>query len=100
MADWVIVAIGYFARGFDRIVAAQAGRRVAQDEVTDLALPVREDADLRVGIVGLGGIGTAGARRALALGVPGAGGRQRPARGGASRPRLGGGAGETAPRPP
>src|SRR2546422_5452409 len=91
MADWVIVAIGYFARGFDRIVAAQAGRRVAQDEFTDLALPVREYADLRVGIVGLGGIGTAVARRALALGMPVAGVRQRPARGGPAGLRWVGG---------
>ena len=82
MADWVIVAIGYFARGFDRIVAAQVERRVAQDEFTDLALTVREYADLRVGIVGLGGIGSAVARRALALGMPVAAVRRRPARGG------------------
>ena len=91
MADWVIVAIGYFARGFDRIVAAQAGRRVAQDEFTDLALPVREYSDLRVGIVGLGGIGTAVARRALALGMPVAGVRRRPARGGPAGVRWVGG---------
>jgi len=91
MADWVIVAIGYFARGFDRIVAAQSGRRVAQDEFTDLTLPVREYADLRVGIVGLGGIGTAVARRALALGMPVAGVRRRPARGGPAGVRWVGG---------
>jgi len=82
IADWVITAIGYFARGFDRIVAAQAARRVAQDEFTDLALPVREYADLRVGIVGLGGIGAAVARRALALGMSVAGVRRRATRGG------------------
>jgi phosphoglycerate dehydrogenase-like enzyme len=82
MADWVIAAIGYFARGLDRTVAAQAARRVAQDEFTDLSLPVREYADLRVGIVGLGGIGKAVARRALALGMPVAGVRRRPAQGG------------------
>src|SRR2546422_6041344 len=99
MADWVIVAIGYFARGFDRIVAAQAGRRGAQNEFTHLALPVRGYADLRVGIVGLGGIGTAVARRALALGVPVAGVRQRPARGGPAGLRWGGGAGGQPPLP-
>ena len=91
MADWVLVAIGYFARGFDRIVAAQAGRRAAQDEFTDLTLPVREYADLRVGIVGLGGIGSAVARRALALGMPVAGVRRRPARGGPAGLRWVGG---------
>jgi phosphoglycerate dehydrogenase-like enzyme len=91
MADWVIAAIGYFARGFDRIVAAQAARRVAQNEFTDLALAVREYSDLRVGIVGLGGIGTAVARRALALGMSVAGVRRRPARGGPAGVRWVGG---------
>ena len=91
MADWVIAAIGYFARGFDRIVAAQAERRVAQDEFTDLALAVREYSELRVGIVGLGGIGTAVARRALALGMPVAGVRRRPGQGGPAGMRWVGG---------
>jgi phosphoglycerate dehydrogenase-like enzyme len=91
MADWVIAAIGYFARGLDRIVAAQAARRVAQDEFTDLALAVREYSELRVGIVGLGGIGTAVARRALALGMPVAGVRRRPVQGGPAGMRWVGG---------
>lgn len=82
MADWVIAAIGYFARGLDRLVEAQAEARWAKAEFEDLVVPVREYADLRVGIVGLGGIGTAVARRALALGMPVAGVRRRPARGG------------------
>jgi phosphoglycerate dehydrogenase-like enzyme len=82
MADWVIAAIGYFARGLDRMVAAQAARRVAQDEFTDLSLSVREYSELRVGIVGLGGIGAAVARRALALGMSVAGVRRRATQGG------------------
>jgi lactate dehydrogenase-like 2-hydroxyacid dehydrogenase len=60
MADWVIAAIAYFARGLDRMVEAQALGRWAKDEFTDLTLPVRELRDLRVGILGLGGIGQAG----------------------------------------
>jgi len=82
MADWVIAAIAYFARGLDRMVALQALGRWAKDEFTDLTLPVREFRDLRVGILGLGGIGAAVARRALALGMTVAGVRRRPAQGG------------------
>jgi phosphoglycerate dehydrogenase-like enzyme len=82
MADWVIAAIAYFARGLDRMVQAQAQGRWARDEFTDLPLPVRELRDLRVGIVGLGGIGAAVARRALALGMSVAGVRRRGTQGG------------------
>ena len=82
MADWVIAAIAYFARGLDRMVEAQALGRWAKDEFTDLTLPVREFADLRVGILGIGGIGGAVARRALALGMAVSGVRRRPERGG------------------
>jgi len=81
MADWVIAAIAYFARGLDRMVEAQARGRWAKDEFTDLPLPVRELRDLRVGVVGLGGIGSAVARRAVALGMSVAGVRRRPERG-------------------
>jgi len=77
MADWVIAAIAYFARGLDRMVEAQALGRWAKDEFTDLTLPVRELRDLRIGILGLGGIGGAVARRALALGMSVAGVRRR-----------------------
>ena len=82
IADWVIAAIAYFARGLDQMVEAQALRRWAKDEFTDLTLPVRELRDLRVGIVGLGGIGGAVARRALALGMSVAGVRRRATQGG------------------
>jgi len=77
MADWVIAALAYFARGLDRVVAAQARRRWAKAEFEDLTVPVRELRDLRVGIVGLGGVGSAVARRALALGMSVAGVRRR-----------------------
>ena len=82
MADWVIAAIGYFARGLDRAVAAQALGRWTKQEFEALTTPVRELRDLRVGILGLGGIGTAVARRALALGMAVAGVRRQPSRGG------------------
>jgi phosphoglycerate dehydrogenase-like enzyme len=82
MADWVIAAIAYFARGLDRMVEAQALGRWAKDEFTDLTVPVRELRDLRVGILGLGGIGQAVARRALALGMSVAGVRRRVTRDG------------------
>ena len=77
IADWVIAAIAYFARGLDRMVAAQALGRWAKDEFTDLTVPVRELRALRVGIVGLGGIGSAVAQRAMALGMSVAGVRRR-----------------------
>ena len=82
IADWVIAAIAYFARGLDRMIEAQALGRWAKDEFTDLSLPVRELRDLRVGILGLGGIGGAVARRALALGMSVAGVRRNATRGG------------------
>ena len=84
MADWVIAAIAYFARGLDRMVAAQrdGGGRWAKEEFTDAGAPVRELRDLRLGVVGLGGIGSAVARRGAALGMSLAGVRRRPERGG------------------
>jgi phosphoglycerate dehydrogenase-like enzyme len=81
MADWVIAAIAYFARGLDRMAAAQRAGRWAKEEFADNAETVSELRDLRVGILGLGGIGNAVARRALGLGMPVAGVRRNPARG-------------------
>ena len=88
IADWVIAAIAYFARGIYRAVRAQAEGRVAQDEFTDFSVPVREFSGLRVGILGLGGIGSAVARRALALGMRVAGVRRSPMRGAPNGVRL------------
>ena len=82
MADWVIAAIAYFTRGLDRMVSAQRQGRWAKEDFTDGAIPMRELRDLRVGIVGLGGIGSAVARRALALGMSVAGVRRHPESGG------------------
>ena len=82
MADWVIAAIAYFARGLDRMVAGQRAGRWDKEVFTDSPDAVRELRDLQVGILGLGGIGNAVARRALALSMPVAGVRRRPERGG------------------
>lgn len=82
LADWALAAIAYFARGLDRMVLAQRERRWAKEDFTDVAGSVRELRDLRVGVVGLGGLGTPVAQRALALGMWVAGVRRRPERGG------------------
>src|SRR2546422_6942771 len=57
IADWVIAAIGYFARGLDRLREFQAAGRWAWAEFADFAVPVRELSELRLGGFGLGGIG-------------------------------------------
>src|SRR5439155_3752404 len=64
------------------MVSAQRQGRWAKEDFTDGAIPMRELRELRVGIFGLGGIGTAVARRALALGMSVAGVRRRPEHGG------------------
>jgi phosphoglycerate dehydrogenase-like enzyme len=85
MADWVIASIGFFARGIDRMVSAQRQARWAKEDFTDGAIPMREFRDLGLGIVGLGGIGSAVARRAMALGMKVSAVRRRPERGGPPR---------------
>jgi phosphoglycerate dehydrogenase-like enzyme len=82
MADWALAAIAYFARGLDRMVLAQRERRWAKEDFTEAAGSVRELRDLRVGVVGLGGLGAPVARRAIGLGMWVAGVRRRPDRGG------------------
>ncbi len=82
IADWVMAAIGYFARGLDRMREFQNDGRWARAEFADLHIPVREFAEIRLGVFGLGGIGSAIARRGLALGMSVAGVRRRPERGG------------------
>ena len=86
MADWVIAAVGYFIRGIDRMVSAQRQGRWAKEDFTDGAIPMREYRDLGVGIMGLGGIGGAIARRAVALGMKVSAVRRRPEKG--SPPRI------------
>jgi glyoxylate/hydroxypyruvate reductase A len=80
MADWVLTAIGCCARGFHAAVAARHARRLAKDDFTDGTVPVRELRGLRVGIVGLGGVGRTIARRCAALGMVARGVRARPGR--------------------
>lgn len=82
IADWAITALGYFARGLDRMRAFQAGEHWASTELTAVPVPFREFAELRLGVFGLGGIGGAIARRGIALGMSVAGVRRRPERGG------------------
>ena len=82
IADWVIAALAHFAKGFDHVVRAQAARQWIQGAYGERTIRVRELADIRVGILGLGGIGTAVARRALALGMRVAGIRRHAERGG------------------
>ena len=82
LADWALAAIAYFARGLDVMAAAQREHRWAKEAFTDVAGSVRELRDLRVGVVGLGGLGAPVARRAIALGMRVAGVRRRPERGG------------------
>ena len=94
IADWAIAAIGYFARGLDRMRAFQAQGHWARAEFAGLEIPVRELSELRLGVFGLGGIGSAIVRRGLALGMSVAGVRQRPERGGPSGVRWVGGFGD------
>lgn len=69
MADTVLAMILHFARGLDFAVRAQAGRRWWKEPFESADTPVRELAESTVGVVGLGGIGRAVARRAVALGM-------------------------------
>jgi phosphoglycerate dehydrogenase-like enzyme len=69
MADTVLAMILHFARGLDIAVRAQAERRWNQAPYDTLDAPVRELSESTLGIVGLGGIGRAVARRGVALGM-------------------------------
>jgi phosphoglycerate dehydrogenase-like enzyme len=69
IADTVLAMMLHFARGLDRAVRAQAERRWAKAEFEPADAPVRELAEGTVGLLGLGGIGRAVARRAAALGM-------------------------------
>jgi phosphoglycerate dehydrogenase-like enzyme len=94
IADWTIAAIGYFARGLDRMHEFQTAERWAQPVFAGLEIRVREFGELRLGVFGLGGIGGAIARRAAALGMRVAGVRRRPERGGPPGARWVGGLGD------
>jgi phosphoglycerate dehydrogenase-like enzyme len=82
MAEWAVGAVLHFFRGIDRAVRAQAAGRWAKDELTALPAVMREVAGATAVVFGLGGIGTAVARRLVALGATVRGVRRRPERGG------------------
>lgn len=84
IADWTLAAIGFCLRGFHQGVVAARDARWAKDAYTDAPGRVREFAGTRVGIVGLGGIGRAVARRCAAIRMEVRGIRRRP---GVRRPR-------------
>ena len=69
MAETVLAMILHFARGIDLAVRAQAERRWVKADFSGLDAPVRELGEMTVGILGLGGIGRAVARRCVALGM-------------------------------
>jgi phosphoglycerate dehydrogenase-like enzyme len=69
MAETVLAAILHFSRGLDVVVRAQQERRWAKGDFAGMDAPVRELSEMAVGIVGLGGIGQAVARRCVALGM-------------------------------
>jgi phosphoglycerate dehydrogenase-like enzyme len=69
IADTVLAMALHFARGLDFAVRAQAERRWDKAPFEAAGAPVRETDELTVGILGLGGIGRAVARRFAALGA-------------------------------
>lgn len=69
IADTVLAMVLHFARGLDFAVRAQAERRWCKECFESADAPVREADELTVGILGLGGIGRAVARRSAALGM-------------------------------
>lgn len=69
IAETVLAMILHFARGFDFAVRAQAQGRWNKEPWDAVDAPVRELAESTVGLVGLGGIARAVARRATALGM-------------------------------
>jgi phosphoglycerate dehydrogenase-like enzyme len=81
IADTVLAMVLHFARGLDFAVRAQAERRWDKEPFEAADAPVRELAECTLGIVGLGGIGAAVARRGTALGMRVVASRRRAAAG-------------------
>ena len=69
MADTVLAMMLHFARGLDFAVRAQADARWDKGPFIAAGAPVREISEGTLGLLGLGGIGEAVARRGRALGM-------------------------------
>jgi phosphoglycerate dehydrogenase-like enzyme len=80
MADWALGAIVFCLRGFHRAAAGQRDGEWVRDEFTGGAVPLRELSDAKIGIMGLGGIGRAIARRCSGVGMRVRAVRSRPIR--------------------
>jgi phosphoglycerate dehydrogenase-like enzyme len=78
MAEAALAMMLHFFRGFDFAVRAQAQGRWNTDPFYASEAPLRELAASTVGVVGLGGIGTEVATRAVALGARVLGLKRRP----------------------
>ena len=78
MAESVLAGVLHFLRGFDLAVRQQAERLWSQDGFHAPAFRLREVAELRVLVIGTGGVGQAVARRLSALGAHCTGVRRRP----------------------
>src|SRR2546428_5675321 len=52
LADWVIAAIAYFARGLDRMREAQAAGQPVRDEITELRRTLVESPELPFCVLG------------------------------------------------
>jgi len=82
IAEWVIGALLHFFRAMDVARRAQVERRWAKADFTGLPCTLREIADSRAAVYGLGGIGRAVAQRLVALGAEVRAVRRRAALGG------------------
>ena len=69
LAEWVMAAVLYFARGFDLAQRGSRERRWPYDEMAAFGHPQREVAGSTIAVVGYGGIGRAIGERARALGM-------------------------------
>lgn len=77
IAEHVLAGILHFMRAFDLAIGAQRERRWIKGDLTNPASPMRELAGSRVLVVGVGGIGSAVARRLSLLGAHCVGVRRR-----------------------